>query len=463
MTSNKDSQAILDRLTALHPRLIDLSLDRLRVLLAALGHPQRRLPPVIHVAGTNGKGSTIAFLRAILEVAGYRVQAYTSPHLRAFNERIRLVDGLVDSQILNHALEICEEANANAPITFFEITTAAAFLCFSEDAQAKADILLLETGLGGRLDATNVIDQPIMTAITPISMDHMQFLGDDLASIAAEKAGILKPDVPVIVAPQPEQALATIMQRAGAVGAPAYRCHHEWCINPVEDPAPTSAFVYRGRSWSLDLPSPALVGAHQHVNAGVAIACLENLPGFEISAPSIARGLTRVEWPGRLQRLTRGILTELLPRDWELWVDGGHNPAAAIILAQAVSTWRDRPLYLVYGMLRSKDMSGFLSPLAPFIDRGKAISIAGEPSSFTAEQAAIAGRTAGIAVDAAVDLQTALSQLAQENRDSEQSSGPCRVLICGSLYLAGWALKINDSEAVLEEICADEVAEVNRQ
>ncbi len=448
MINKKEPQAILDRLTALHPRLIDLSLDRLRVLLNTLGHPQRRLPPVIHVAGTNGKGSTVAFLRSILETAGYRVQVYTSPHLQSFNERIRLVDGLVDHEILNHALETCERANADAPITFFEITTAAAFLCFAEEAKTKADILLLETGLGGRLDATNVIDQPIMTAITPISMDHMQFLGHDLASIAAEKAGILKPDVPVVVAPQPIQASETIMRRAEAVGAAPYRCHYEWHIDPVEDPAPTSAFVYRGRSWSLDLPSPALAGAHQHVNAGVAIACLEALPDYDISATSIARGLARVEWPGRLQRLTRGVLPALLPRDWELWVDGGHNPAAATILAQAAATWRDRPLYLVYGMLRSKDMNGFLSPLAPFIDRGKAIAIAGETGSFTARQAAAAGRAAGIHVDTAADLQTALHQLAQENREAKESPGPCRVLICGSLYLAGLALKINGSEAV---------------
>ena len=445
MTSSK---GILDRLTALHPRLIDLSLDRLRVLLATLDHPQRRLPPVIHVAGTNGKGSTIAFLRAILETAGYRVQVYTSPHLQSFNERIRLVDGLVNPETLNHALEICERANADAPITFFEITTAAAFLCFAEEAKTKADILLLETGLGGRLDATNVIDQPMMTAITPISMDHMQFLGHDVASIAAEKAGILKPGVPVVVAPQPTPASEAIMQRAESVGATPYRCHHEWHIDPVEDPAPTSAFVYRGRSWSLDLPSPALAGAHQHINAGVAIACLEILPDFDISATSIARGLARVQWPGRLQRLTRGVLPALLPRDWELWVDGGHNPAAATILAQAAATWRDRPLYLVYGMLRPKDISGFLSPLAPFIDRGKAIAITGETASFTAEQAAAAGCASGIIVDTAVDVQTALRQLVQESRDTKNPLGPCRVLICGSLYLAGLVLKINGAETV---------------
>ncbi|WP_114861403.1 bifunctional folylpolyglutamate synthase/dihydrofolate synthase [Azospirillum brasilense] len=425
---------VLDRLKGLHPKVIDLSLDRVHRLLAALGHPERRLPPVVHVAGTNGKGSTLAFLRAMLEAAGLRVHVYTSPHLVRFHERIRLAGTLIDDDRLAALLEECEAANGGGPITFFEVTTVAALLAF---AREPADVVLLETGLGGRLDATNVVDRPAVTAITRISYDHRQFLGDTLEAIAGEKAGIFKPGVPAVIFPQPaEEAARTLAIRAEAVGAPVAG----WSVTPTE-----GGFRFESDRRRIELPLPGLAGAHQIVNAGVALACLDHLPAVVAEAvddAAVRRGLAAVEWPARLQRLTRGPLVDGLPAGWDLWLDGGHNDSAGEVLAIQAARWAEeepqRPLLLVYGMLASKEPREFLGPLAPFVAAARTVAIPGEEASLTAEDTAAATRACGIADSAAAaDVGSALADL------TGRIEGPARVLICGSLYLAGTVLAKN--------------------
>lgn len=424
------SDPVLDRLKGLHPKVIDLSLDRVQHLLAALGNPERGLPPVVHVAGTNGKGSTIAFLRAMLEAAGYRVHVYTSPHLVRFHERIRLAGTLIDDDHLTALLEECETANGGAPITFFEVTTAAAFLAFS---RVPADVVLLETGLGGRLDATNVIDHPAITAVTRISYDHRQFLGESLLEIAGEKAGIFKPGIPAVMAPQPDaDARKALTLRAAAIGTPI----HSWTATPQP-----GGFRFESAARRLDLPLPGLAGAHQIGNAGLALACLAHLP-LPVDEAAIRKGLATVEWPARLQRLTRGPLAESLPPDWELWLDGGHNDSAGEVLARQAVDWssadRTRPLLLIYGMLTSKDPYEFLAPLAPFAHALRSVAIPGEEASLTAEESAEAGRTCGILDTAAAPgVAAALADLTTRRK------APARVLICGSLYLAGSVLAEN--------------------
>jgi dihydrofolate synthase / folylpolyglutamate synthase len=421
------SDRVLDRLGRLHPKLIDLSLGRVERLLVALDNPHGLLPPVVHVAGTNGKGSTIATLRACLEAGGYRVHAFTKPHLVRFHERIRLNGRLIEEDALVALLEECERANGGAPITYFEITTVAAFLAF---VRVPADIVLLETGLGGRLDATNVI-RPAVTAITPISLDHQAFLGDTIAQIAGEKAGILKPGAPAVVGPQPDEAEAVIEARANALGAPLLRWQREWCCE-----ADGSGMHFSGERWRLDLPLPSLLGVHQIVNAGTAIACLEQLRDFPVSTEALAAGLRHIEWPARLQRLTRGPLVEMMPPGWELWLDGGHNPGAGAILGEFVGGWRDRPLYLIVGMLNTKDAVGFLAPLAPYARALAGVTIPGEQNPLSAEAIAAAARSVGIAAKAAASTETALQDFV---RDAE----PGRVLICGSLHFAGTVLAAN--------------------
>jgi dihydrofolate synthase/folylpolyglutamate synthase len=422
------SDRVLVRLMQLHPKKIDLSLGRIERLLAALGDPHLKLPPVIHIAGTNGKGSTLATLRACLEAARYRVHAYTSPHLVRFHERIRLAGSLIEEDALLALLEECERANEGAPITFFEITTAAAFLAF---ARVPADIVLLETGLGGRLDATNLVPRPAVTALTPVSLDHQGFLGETIAAIAGEKAGILKPGVPAVVGPQPADAALIIAARAAAVAAPLYRYQEEWRCEPR-----AGGMHYDGARWRIDLPPPSLPGAHQIANAGAAIACLEQLRGFALPESAIADGLRHIEWPARLQRLTRGPLVEMLPAGWELWLDGGHNPAAGAVLADAARDWDGRPLYLVVGMLNTKDAGGFLAPLAPRIRALRAVTIPGEDNPHPAAEIAAAARAAGIAAAEAPSVEVALRELVS-------GAEPARVLICGSLHLAGTVLAEN--------------------
>ena len=395
-------------------------------LLDALGKPHEHLPPVIHVAGTNGKGSTLAFLRAFLEAGGYRVHVYTSPHLVRFSERIRLAGRLIDEASLLALLEECERVNDGAPVTFFEITTALAFLAF---ARAPADIALLETGLGGRFDATNVVARPAVTAITPVSLDHQHFLGDTVAKIAFEKAGILKPGVPAVLAPQTPAATDVIEARAAAVGANLFRAGTEWLAGADA----IGQLVYHGKHDRV-LPAPGLLGAHQYDNAGTALACLDCLDGFAVPDAALARGMSAVEWPARLQRLARGALAALLPANGELWLDGAHNQAGGAALAKVASGWRDRPLCLVFGMLATHDPRSFLAPLAPYVDRLAAVVIPGEANALPAEALAVAASTLGIAAVPAPGLAAAVASVAAPGT---------RVLICGSLYLAGRVLAEN--------------------
>jgi len=414
---------------SLHPKKIDLTLGRTLDLMEKLGRPQDRLPPVIHVAGTNGKGSLIAFMRAILEAAGYRVHCYTSPHLVRFNERIRLGGELIPERQLSKLLGYCETLNEGRPITFFEITTAAAFRAFAE---TPADALLLECGLGGRYDSTNVVDRPVLTAITPVSMDHMQFLGETLSAIAGEKAAIQKAGVPSVIGEQPSDAADVIAQYAVTAGAPLHRYGAEWVVSGGPD-----GLRVRSGATIRQLPSPVLQGAHQLHNAGMAVACVDKLEGFNIGNAAIAEGLTKASWPGRLQRLRRGPLVELLPSGWELWLDGGHNAAAGAALAAVARDWGDRPLDLVVGMLNTKDLAAFLRPVAPTVRALASVAIPGEEASLSAAEAAQAARDLLLRVIPSKDVAAAVRSLV------EGAEAPGRILICGSLYLAGVILAHN--------------------
>ncbi len=414
---------ILERLKTLHPKAIDMSLDRVVGLMHALGDPQEALAPVVHVAGTNGKGSTIACLRAMLEAAGKRVHVYTSPHLVRFNERIRIAGSLIPDAELSTILEEIERINAGAPITFFEVTTAAAFLAF---ARHPADYVLLETGMGGRLDATNLVPRPAVIAQTPISFDHMQYLGDTLALIAGEKAGIMKAGVPTAIGVQPPEAAAVFDRRGAELGAPLFRHGREWNI------ARTPTGLRYSGSQVFDLPAPALPGPHQYDNAGLAVACAELL-GLDTRA--IAAGIAGAEWPARLQRLTRGPLAEALPAGTPLFLDGGHNDAAGEALAGWIA---GRKIDLVFGMLSTKDPASFLRHVAPFVRRLRAIPIKGEPLSRSSSEIAAAARQVGIAdVAQADDEQAATASLAAG------AAPDVPVLICGSLYLCGRVLARN--------------------
>lgn len=434
-----DLDLILQRLTALHPKAIDLSLDRIRALLARLGDPHLQLPPVFHVAGSKGKGSTTAFLRAMLEAAGYRVHAYTSPHLVRFNERIRLAGKLIDDAKLIALLERCESVNAGAPITFFEITTAAAYLAFASE---PADIVLLETGLGGIADTTNVIPQPALTALTPIGIDHVAFLGDTIAKIAANKAGILKDGVPCVVGPQPDDAIAVIEARAAETNSTLFRHGRDWMVRGTSD-----GIRWRDSEIELSLPRPALLGAHQVVNAGVAITCARHLSGFTISPEAIAAGLRQVVWPARMQQLSKGPLPDLLPPGTELWLDGAHNAMAGEALAETLRLLPPRPTWLVAGMLNTKDAAGFLRPLASGLEGARCIAIPGEANSLSAEDLVAAARSVGLTAEPAGNAAAAMRQIAQTIR-ADAASAPAldlhaRVVIAGSLYLAGRILAEN--------------------
>lgn len=420
----RTSDRVLDRLMALHPKVIDLTLGRVTRLLAALDHPERRLAPVVHVAGTNGKGSTVAMIRAGLEASGQRVHVYTSPHLARFHERIRLGGALIDEDRLIALLERCEAANGGDPITFFEITTAAAFLAFAED---PADAVLLEVGLGGRLDATNVIDRPALTVITPVSFDHQQYLGETLPEIAFEKAGILKPGVPCVVGPQAAEAWDVIVDQAAAVRAPLIAEGQDWQVWEER-----GRLTFQDARGLLDLPRPNLIGAHQVTNAGAALAALRAL-GCDEAACEAA--VTRAEWPARLQRLRVGPLVAAAG-EAELWLDGGHNPAAGIALAEALGRLPRRPLHLVVGMLRTKDIAGFLRPLAGIAESLQGVGIPGETATLTAEETVAAARAAGLAADMAEDVASAVARIAAVAPNG-------RILICGSLYLAGHVLRAN--------------------
>ena len=426
----RPTDAVLERLTALHPKLIDLGLDRTERLLAALGHPERALPPVIHVAGTNGKGSTIAFMQAIAQAAGLRVHVYTSPHLVKFNERIVLDGTPIGDEALLAILEECEAANGGAPVTFFEITTAAAFVAFS---RAPADLLLLETGLGGRFDSTNVLQDPAVTAITPVSMDHMSFLGDTLAKIAFEKAGILKPGVPCIVAPQAPEALQVIDARAQEIDVPLSIAGIDWASGPA-----AGGMIFQDEEGEIHLPEPSLIGAHQSLNAGMGIAALRCWkPGFW-GLEDLSEGVSTASWPGRLQHLASGALANRLPAGWQLWLDGGHNPAAGTALAETITGWPDGPVTLVVAMQENKDAAGFLMPLAKAAGRLIAIDLPGDTPGHAPDAIAAIAKAMGLQSGTAPSLEAALKTAA--------AAGPAgRVLICGSLYLAGEVLDLNGS------------------
>jgi dihydrofolate synthase/folylpolyglutamate synthase len=423
MTTPTGSDAVLDRMMTLHPKVIDLTLDRVHRLLAALGNPERLLPPVIHIAGTNGKGSTLAMLRAGLESTGAPVHAYTSPHLARFHERIRLAGTLITEPSLTALLDDCVTANGPDQITFFEITTCAAFAAF---ARTSADWTLLEVGLGGRLDATNVIT-PRLTIITPVSLDHQSFLGETVAEIAFEKAGIIKRGVPVVVGPQSDEGLAVIEHQAARMGAPLLAFGQHWHVAEEH-----GRMVFQDENGLLDLPLPNLLGPHQLQNAGAAVAALRHL-GFDATACQSA--VTRAEWPARMQRLRQGPLVALAPQV-ELWLDGGHNPAGGLAIAATLRRMQARPTHLICGMLNTKDVRGYMDPLAQVADSLHAVSIPGEKSTLPAQVTCEAAQSAGITATTAPSVAAALSDIAAKDPTA-------RVLICGSLYLAGSVLREN--------------------
>ncbi len=422
--STPTSDIILERMMTLHPKVIDLTFDRIDPLLATLGHPERNLPPVIHIAGTNGKGSTQAMIRAGLEGAGKSVHAYISPHLARFHERITLAGEHISEPALTDLLDRCYTANNGDTITYFEITTAAALLAFAE---TPADFTLLEVGLGGKMDATNVVDKPALTVIAPVSIDHTQFLGDTLTEIAGEKAGIIKRGVPCIVGPQPDEALEVIEATANRLGAPLLVHGQHWHVWEER-----GRLIYQDETGLLDLPLPTLIGAHQIQNAGIAIAALRQL-GFDETACEAA--VTNAKWPARLQRLQHGPLVDAADTA-ELWLDGGHNPAAGHALSEALTRLPTRPLHLICGMLNTKDIAGYLRPLAQHAKSLHAVSIPGEAATLPASQTAKAAKQVGMETHIADNVQSAIADIIQTDPNA-------RILICGSLYLAGVVLREN--------------------
>ena len=428
---------LVARLSALHPQRIDLGLERMHRLLERLGHPERKLPPVIHVAGTNGKGSTIAYLRAILEAAGLRVHVYTSPCLVRINESYRLGRSsggvLVEDNELRGVLEQCERVNAGQPITIFEIETAVAFWLF---AQHPADVVLLEVGLGGRLDATNVIDAPLASVIAPVSMDHTEFLGDTLMAIAREKAAIIKRDVPVICAEQAPEAMAVIEQSAGRMRAPLYTAGQEWHVN-VE----RGRLVYQDDRGLMDVAAPRLFGRHQFDNAGLAIATLRALDAFRIEPSAFEAGIVNAEWPARMQRLASGALVEQAPPGCEIWLDGGHNAEGGRVAAAALGDLEERvsrPLVVIVGMMANKDAGAFLANFAGLTRHIIAVQIPERDNAMPPDRLADAARQLGMRVETAASTEAALRSLTRLAYEV-----PPRILITGSLYLAGHVLAAN--------------------
>ena len=423
--SGTTSDVILERMMALHPKIIDLTLDRMWRLLEALGNPQKMMPPVIHVAGTNGKGSTLAMIRAGLEGSGATAHVYTSPHLARFHERIRLAGKLITEDALTEVLDECYVANGPVEITYFEITTAAALLAFS---RVPADFTQMEVGLGGRLDATNVVDQPALCVITPVSIDHQQFLGDTLSAIAGEKAGIIKRGVPCVVGRQEDEALEVIEARAAKLGAPLLVHGQHWHVS-----AEGGRLIFQDEDGLLDLPLPALRGAHQIENAGTALAALRHLKRGEAGYEAAMRD---VVWPARMQRLVSGPLVARAGAA-DLWLDGGHNPAAGEALAAVLAEGPARETHLICGMLNTKDIGGYLRPLAAQAHSLHAVTIPGEAATLSAEETAAAAREAGFDAMEAQSVETALDAILAQNPQA-------RILICGSLYLAGAVLRENN-------------------
>ena len=431
------SDAVLRRLLALHPKKIDLALDRILRLLGSLDNPHLKLPPVIHVAGTNGKGSVCAFSRAMLEAQGLKVHVHTSPHLVRFHERIRIAGKLISEEALVSLLEEVEQVNAGREITFFEITAAAMFLAFS---RYPADAVVLEVGLGGLYDATNVVPDPVMTVIQPVGLDHREFLGDDLAGIAAEKAGIIKKGSPLVVGPQVEIARDVILCQADRLGVPVFEFGQDYSTRQEH-----GRMVYEDEIGLLDLPLPKLVGRHQIENAGVAIAALRHAGRGWGTDAAVEKGLATVEWPGRLQRLHKGPLVEAAPKGAEVWLDGGHNPHGAEAVSRAMADLEehgDRTLYLVCGMLANKDALGYLRAFNGLARHVVTVAIPGEAASMGAGALYDAARRAGLDSAPAEDLDDAMLQITAWTRLDDEGTPP-RILICGSLYLAGIVLAEN--------------------
>ena len=428
------SDAILNRLLTLHPKIIDLSLERMERILARLGNPQEQLPPVVHVAGTNGKGSTVAYIKSFLEQAELKVHCYTSPHLVKFHERIYVAGETIAEEKLSALLEECEAANGDAPITFFEITTAAAFLAFS---RTPADYLILEVGLGGRLDATNVVTKPALSVITTVDYDHQQYLGNTLTAIAHEKAGILKSGVSAIIGIQPDESRAEIERVAEKIGAPVFIANQDW-----QSFEQHGRLVFQDENGLLDLSLPHLKGRHQVDNAGNAIAAIRLLDDRRVSEAHIEQGLRSVFWPARMQKLGPGTLTSLVPKDAELWLDGGHSPAAGRVIARAFSDINDRfsrPLVLIWGMLNTKDAGSFIEPFAGLAQRVVTIAIPDEPNAIPADQLAEIARGRNLSAETATSLTKALGQ-------ALLTTPAPRILICGSLYLAGYVLGLHENK-----------------
>jgi dihydrofolate synthase/folylpolyglutamate synthase len=427
--------AILARLLALHPKRIDLSLDRMWRILDALGHPERKLPPVIHVAGTNGKGSTVAFMRAMLEAAGRSAHVYTSPNLVRLNERFRLGRSgggvLVGDDELAATLAECERANGDQPITVFEIETAAGLLLFSRH---PADVLLLEVGLGGRLDATNVVERPLASVITPVSIDHVDFLGDTLEKIATEKAAILRRGVPAVISRQTEGPLSVIMARGEEVGAPLHVAGQDWVAGEER-----GRLVYQDTDGLLDLPPPRLFGRHQFDNAGTAIAALR-AARLKLPAAAFEQGVVAADWPARMQRLATGTLPPRAPAGSELWLDGGHNADGGRTIAGALADLEERvsrPLVLIVGMLSTKDAEGFLRNFAGLARALIAVPI-GQEKGISPEALAATARRVGLTAQSAPSVEEALEMVC-----ALELAPPPRLLITGSLYLAGAVLAEN--------------------
>jgi dihydrofolate synthase / folylpolyglutamate synthase len=429
------SDTLLERLKKLHPQSIDLSLGRIERLLAALGNPQDKLPPVVHVAGTNGKGSTLAFIRAIAESLGKGVHVYTSPHLVDFHERIVLAGAHgaapISEDVLVDCLARAEAANGGELITLFEITTAAAFLAFTE---APADLLLLETGLGGRLDATNMVEKPLLTIITPISIDHVSFLGETLREIAGEKAGILKPGVACIVGRQDAEALDVIARRAEEIGAPLHVFGRDFDAYEQQ-----GRLVFQTASRLLDLPLPRLAGRHQIDNAGTAIAVASVAFGDALTQRALEDGISSAHWSARLERLPIGGLHAYVAEGTEIWLDGGHNEAGGQVVANTLAELDERvprPVHVIWGMMETKDARRFIAPFKGLVERIYTVTIPDEPNAFAAEPLAERARAEGFDAVAANSVPEALLR-------SASGGEAARVMICGSLYLAGHVLKLH--------------------
>ncbi len=436
-SDNAVLDALLQAAYALHPTEIDLTLQRLERLLTRLGNPHRRLPPVFHVAGTNGKGSTIAFLRACLEASGRRVHVYTSPHLIRFNERIRLAGQIIDDEALSELLREVLAKNAGQPITFFELTTALAFLAFSRE---PADATIVEVGMGGRMDATNVIAEPVVAGIAALGLDHQQWLGPTILDIAREKTGIAKPGRPLVVGRYPKSVGARIAEVAGVAQARLLARGPDWDAAPYE-----GALHYRDAAGKFALPLPRLAGTHQLDNAALAIAMLRAQATLAVPEAALRAGMGWAEWPARLQRLDPGPLLARLPAGSELWIDGGHNPAAGRAIADAFRghALAERPFYLVVGMLAAKDAGGFLKPFAGRATAVYAVPVAGHAHHPPAELSRLA-RESGLPAQPVGD--GVMAALTEIGRSADRARPPV-VLVTGSLHLAGETLARNGQTA----------------